>query len=90
MLSVSNISINFKWKILPLADYDIILYTVKVHFSAREKIMQIGQNRPFEKFTRFLFMCLNVACITNIIWRDNNNYAIQIYATAAYSHNSHK
>ena len=44
--------------------------TVKVHFSACEKIMRIGQNGPLEKFTRFLFMCLNVACITNI-WRDN-------------------
>ena len=46
-------------------------YTVKRHFSAREKIMRIGQNGPLEKFTRFLFMHLNVACITNIIWRDN-------------------
>ena len=43
---------------------------VKVHFSAREKIMWIGQNRPLEKFTRFLFMHLNVACMANI-WRDN-------------------
>ena len=32
--------------------------------------MRIGQNRPLEKFTQFLFMRLNVACITNI-WRDN-------------------
>ena len=32
--------------------------------------MQIGQNGPLEKFTRFLFMSLNVACITNI-WRGN-------------------
>ena len=44
--------------------------TVKVHFSVREKILRIGQNGPLEKFTRFLFMRLNVACITNI-WRDN-------------------
>ena len=43
--------------------------------------MQISQNGPLEKFTRFLFTRLNVACITNI-WRDNI-YAIQIYATAA-------
>ena len=26
--------------------------TVKVHFSAREKIMRIGQNGPLEKFMR--------------------------------------
>ena len=32
--------------------------------------MRIGQNGPLEKFTRFLFMRLNVACITNI-WCDN-------------------
>ena len=33
--------------------------------------MQIGQNGPLEKFTRFLFMHLNVAYITNIhVWRD--------------------
>ena len=32
--------------------------------------MRIGQNGPLEKFSRFLFMHLNVACITNI-WRDN-------------------
>ena len=47
-----------------------IVRTVKVHFSECEKIMRIGQNGPLEKFTRFLFMHLNVACITNI-WRDN-------------------
>ena len=35
--------------------------------------MRIGQNGPLKKFTRFLFMHLNVACITNI-WR-NNIYA---------------
>ena len=45
-------------------------FTVKVHFSAREKIMRIGQNGPLEKFMLFLFMRLNVACIANI-WRDN-------------------
>ena len=44
--------------------------TVKVHFSAREKIMQIGQNRPLENFTQFLFTRSKVACITNI-WHDN-------------------
>ena len=33
--------------------------------------MRISQNGPLEKFTRFLFMRLNVACITNILWRDN-------------------
>ena len=34
--------------------------------------MQIGQNGPLEKFTRFLFMRLNVAYIANIhVWRDN-------------------
>ena len=43
--------------------------------------MRIGQTGPIEKFMRFLFMRLNVECITNI-WRDNI-YAIQIYATAA-------
>ena len=32
--------------------------------------MRIGQNGPLEKFTRFLFMRLYVACIINI-WRDN-------------------
>ena len=32
--------------------------TVKVHFSVCEKIMQIGQNGPLEKFTHFLFMRL--------------------------------
>ena len=32
--------------------------------------MRISQNGPLEKFTQFLFMCLNVACIINI-WRDN-------------------
>jgi hypothetical protein len=57
-------------------------YTVKVHFSAREKITRIGQNGPLEKFTRFLFMCSNIACIANV-WHDDNIYAIQIYATAA-------
>ena len=65
------------------SNQDILkLHTVKVHFSAREKIMLIGQNGPLEKFMRFLFMHLNVACITNIIWCDNI-YALQIYATAA-------
>ena len=34
--------------------------------------MRIGQNGPLEKFMRFLFMRLNVACITNI-WRNNIN-----------------
>ena len=50
-----------------------LLCTIKVYFSAREKIMLIGQNGPLEKFMRFLFMRLNVACITNIIilCRDN-------------------
>ena len=33
--------------------------------------MRIGQNRPLEKFTRFLFMRLNIACITNI-YADTN------------------
>ena len=51
------------------------MYTIKVHFSAREKIMRIGQNGPLEKFMRFLFMHLNVACITNIILWRNNIYA---------------
>jgi hypothetical protein len=50
-------------------------------FSAHEKIMRISQNGPLEKFTRFLFMRLNVACIANV-WHDNI-FAIQIYATAA-------
>ena len=50
--------------------YSYLVHTVKVHFSVREKIMRIGQNRPLEKFTRLLFMRLNVACITNI-WRDS-------------------
>ena len=57
------------------------LGTIKVHFSAREKIMRISQNRPLEKFMRFLFMHLNIACITNI-WHDNI-YADTIYATTA-------
>ena len=52
-------------KILECIIFNISI-TVKVHFSAREKIMRIGQNGPLEKFTRFLFMRLNVACITNI------------------------
>ena len=49
--------------------YSYLVHTVKVHFSVREKIMRIGQNRPLEKFIRLLFMRLNIACITNI-WRD--------------------
>ena len=65
-----------------------LIYTVKVHFSAREKIMQTGQNGPFEKFTRFLFMCLNVACITNI-WCDNN-MRYKFMRLQLGSHNWHK
>ena len=47
--------------------------TIKVHFSVSEEVMRIGQNGSLEKFARFLFMRLNVACITNI-WC-NNIYA---------------
>jgi hypothetical protein len=43
--------------------------------------MRICQNGPLDKFMRFSFMRLNVACIANV-WRDNI-YAIQIYVTAA-------
>ena len=32
--------------------------------------MRISQNGPLEKFMQFLFIRLNVACVTNI-WRDN-------------------
>ena len=32
--------------------------------------MQVGQNGPLRKFTQFLFMHLNIACVTNI-WRHN-------------------
>ena len=37
--------------------------------------MHIGQNGPLKKFTRFLFMRLNVACITNI-WHDKGHYKL--------------
>jgi hypothetical protein len=47
--------------------------TIKRHFYVREKIMRIGQNGPLDKFTRFLFMRLNVPCIViYIVWRDKN------------------
>jgi hypothetical protein len=55
--------------------------TVKRHFYAREKIMRIGQNGPLDKFTRFLFMRLNVPCIA--MYGVIKIYARQIYATAA-------
>ena len=59
-----------------------VLYnTVKVHFSAREKLCESVKTDLLKKFTRFLFMRLNVACITNI-WCDNF-MRIQIYVTAA-------
>jgi hypothetical protein len=45
--------------------------------------MRIDQNGPLERFTRFLFMCLNVACIANVCNCCYNIYAIQIYVTAA-------
>ena len=32
------------------------VYIVKRHFYAREKLMQIYQNGPLDKFIRFLFM----------------------------------
>ncbi len=48
----------------------------KRHFYAHEKIMLIGQNGPLDKFTRFLFMRLNVPCIVMY-------GMIKIYATAA-------
>ena len=37
--------------------------TIKRHFYACEKIMQIDQNEPLENFTLFLFMCLTISCI---------------------------
>ena len=43
--------------------------------------MRISQNGPLEKFTRFLFMRINVPCIT--MYGAIKNYAIQIYATGA-------
>ena len=39
------------------------LYTVKRHFYAREKFMQICQNGPLDKFMRFLFMYSSALCI---------------------------
>jgi hypothetical protein len=59
----------------------ILVYTVKRHFYAREKIMRIGQNGPIDKCTRFLFMCLNVPCIA--MYGAIKIYARQLYATAA-------
>jgi hypothetical protein len=43
--------------------------------------MRIGQNGPLDKFTRFLFMRLNVPCIAK--YGVIKIYARQIYATAA-------
>ena len=43
--------------------------------------MRISQNGPLENFTRFLFMCFNVACIT--MYGAIKDYVIQIYATGA-------
>ena len=69
------------WRILLFGCLLALYGLTTVHFSAREKIMQISQNEPL---TQFLFMHLNVACITNIhvLWCDNI-YVMQIYATAA-------
>ena len=39
--------------------------------------MRISQNGHLEKFKRFLFMRLNIACIANV-WRDNIYAAIQL------------
>ena len=46
--------------------------TIKVHFSAREKIMQISQKR----LLKFMHFFINIACITNIkfLWCDNINF----------------
>jgi hypothetical protein len=52
-------------------------YTIKVHFSACEKIMRICQNGPLEIFLQTLH------ALQTYVWRDNI-YAIQIYATAAW------
>ena len=43
--------------------------------------MQISQNGPLEKFTRFLFMRFNVSCAT--MYGAIKSYVIQIYATGA-------
>ena len=69
-LQMYMLALSSQWLAIHLVQGALPDYTVKVHVSAREKFMRIGQNRPLEKFTRFLFMRLNVACIANI-WRDN-------------------
>ena len=48
---------------------------------AHEKFMQICQNRPLDKFMRFLFMHSSAFCIAT--YGVIKIYAVQIYATGA-------
>ena len=50
------------------------VHTVKIHFSACEKIMRIGQNGPLEKITRCMFnFCRKRASVKNFY---GENFAI--------------
>jgi hypothetical protein len=56
--------------------------TVKRYFYAREKLCELVKTGlALDKFTRFLFMRLNVPCIA--MYSAIKIYARQIYATAA-------
>ena len=53
--------------------------TIKRHFYACEKFMQIHQNGPLDKFMQFLFMCSSTLCI--VMYGAIKIYAVQIYVT---------
>ena len=55
--------------------------TVKQHFYACEKFMQICQNGPIDKFMQFLFMHSSALCI--VTYGAIEIYAAQIYVTCA-------
>ena len=60
----------------------IYMYTIKRHFYAREKFMQICQNGPLDKYIRFLFMRSSTSC--RVTYGTIKIYVVQIYATCAW------
>ena len=43
-------------------------YTIKIHFLYMEKLCESVKTGPLEKFTRFLFIRLNVAWVLTGVW----------------------
>ena len=60
--------------------------TVKRHFYARKKFMQMCQNGPLDKFMRFLFMrflFMHSSALCIVTYGAIKIYAVQIYVTCA-------